>query len=51
MKTWKATIYLKSGTGGIQTTVQAKTLTDARKLLEAQYGASLRMIGAIQEVK
>ncbi len=49
MKTWKVTIYI-NGKPPIHTMVQANYQSDAKRLIEAQYGSLVRSV-SIQEVK
>ena len=42
MKTYEGKLYLKSGGGAIPVRVQARTSSEAKKLLEAQYGGQFK---------
>lgn len=48
MKTWKAAVRLRDGSY-VDVQIQAKSSDDARKLLEAQYGAGC-IIDGVWEV-
>ena len=50
MKSYKVRVYPKKGFS-IETVVQAKTMSDAKKLVELQYGDNLQSVGTITEVK
>lgn len=50
MKTFKVRFALTNG-NTLETTIQAKTSFDAKKLLEGQYGNNLRSVYQITEVR
>ena len=51
MKTWNVRRYLNGSSSTVETTVQAKTYADAKRLIEGQYGSSLKTISQLVEVR
>lgn len=51
MKSWKVTIFLNGSSASIQTVVQARTYSEVKRMIEGQYGASLKTISSIVEVR
>jgi len=51
MKTWKARIQIGGKGSSVDVQVQAKTQSDAKKLLLGQYAAGTKITGGPTEVK
>lgn len=51
MKSFKVTFYITGKTGFIETVINAKTESDARTMVKAQYGSAFKSWGSVREIK